>query len=81
MHEPELPPLKTYAPGQKLTINEKEELGKDLRAHYETGASLRGLARKTGRSVSSVRDLQIDSGAGLRGRGKHRNQDQDQDHT
>lgn len=41
----------------------------DLRAAYETGDSIRGLADKTGHSYSTTRRLLLEAGTTLRPRG------------
>jgi hypothetical protein len=51
---------------------QRERLMADLRARYESGASIRALARQTGRSYGFVHGLLQEAGVALRRRGAPR---------
>ena len=61
-----LPELKVYEPYRRLSRAEREQFGKDLRVHYENGASLRNLASRTGRGHATIRVLLQMSGTTMR---------------
>ncbi|MEV5887345.1 helix-turn-helix domain-containing protein [Streptomyces sp. NPDC052020] len=61
-------PRKT--PSRKLIPGpERDTVAAELKAKYETGASIRALAEETGRSYSSVHRLLADVGVTFRSRG------------
>lgn len=57
------------AKGARTTDAERIQLTDVLRRQYENGASLRELARQTGRSYGFVHSLLSNAGVTLRGRG------------
>ena len=59
----------TLKPGSRVTGDDRTRLAADLKAKYEAGASIRGLAEETGRSYGFVHRILTESGTALRGRG------------
>lgn len=55
--------------GIRITGDRRDRLAIDLRKKYEGGASIRTLAKSTGRSYGFVHRILGESGASLRGRG------------
>lgn len=55
--------------GARIVGRERDKLAGDLRKKYEGGASIRTLAKSTGRSYGFVHRVLSDSGVTLRGRG------------
>ncbi|MFC9618383.1 helix-turn-helix domain-containing protein [Streptomyces sp. NPDC056910] len=55
--------------GKRITGAERDELAAELRAAYEGGASIRGIAGSTGRSYGFVHRILTEAGVTLRGRG------------
>ena len=55
--------------GARLTGAQREELMAELKAEYEKGATIRGLAEQTGCSYGFMHKILTDSGVTLRGRG------------
>lgn len=53
----------------RVTGDARTTLGLDLRAKYESGASIRELAEASGKSYGFVHRLLGESGASMRGRG------------
>ncbi|MCV7433984.1 helix-turn-helix domain-containing protein [Mycolicibacterium bacteremicum] len=51
------------------TNKSREEILSDLRSDYESGASIRSLVAKTGRSYGSVHSMLLESGTRMRSRG------------
>lgn len=64
--ETRLPALRRYPPGFTRPRAARGRLARDLRAHYEAGATIRDLAEKTGRSPSSVHTYLRQSGTTMR---------------
>ena len=62
----DIPRLKSHA---RTTHEQAEVLGRELRARYEAGASIRTLKDETGYSIQRVRSLLLASGTALRSRG------------
>ncbi len=57
------------APGLHVSGRQRERLMTELKAKYESGSSVRALARETGRSYGFVHGLLQEGGAHLRSRG------------
>lgn len=57
------------AKGHRITGDDRERLGSQLRERYLAGASIRELAGETGRSYGFVHRMLVDSGVELRRRG------------
>lgn len=55
--------------GSRVTGAERDQLAADLRSKYDSGASIRDLAEKSGRSYGFVHRILSESGTALRGRG------------
>lgn len=49
--------------------NARDQLLRDLRSAYESGASIRTLVSSTGRSYGSIHSMLRESGATMRSRG------------
>lgn len=49
--------------------NSRDQLLRDLRSAYESGASIRTLVSSTGRSYGSIHSMLRESGATMRSRG------------
>ena len=49
--------------------NARDQLLRDLRSAYESGASIRTLVTSTGRSYGSIHSMLRESGATMRSRG------------
>lgn len=49
--------------------NSRDQLLRDLRSAYESGASIRTLVTSTGRSYGSIHSMLRESGATMRSRG------------
>ncbi|MEU5595699.1 helix-turn-helix domain-containing protein [Streptomyces sp. NPDC020298] len=52
-----------------LTGDDRKAYAEDLAELYHAGASIRGIAARTGRSYGNVRQLLLDAGVKLRARG------------
>jgi hypothetical protein len=61
-----LPELKWYTPYTRLRSDERDQFARDLRVHYDNGASLRELERKSGLSYQTVSRLLRSCGTVLR---------------
>jgi hypothetical protein len=57
-------------PHVRLPEQAAEQIGQQLRAHYDAGASIRDLADEAGYTIQRVRTLLTRAGAELRGRGR-----------
>ena len=57
------------AKGQRITGDDRAELGRRLRERYQAGASIRELAAETGRSYGFIHRILVDNGVQLRRRG------------
>ena len=55
--------------GVRVTGTSRDRLQSDLKKQYEAGASIRSLARDTGRSYGFVHNVLVESDVVLRGRG------------
>ncbi|MFF1594265.1 helix-turn-helix domain-containing protein [Streptomyces sp. NPDC058286] len=55
--------------GKRIAGAERVRLAAELKAAYEGGASIRGIAESTGRSYGFVHHILTEAGATLRGRG------------
>ncbi|TPW78535.1 DNA methyltransferase [Schumannella sp. 10F1B-5-1] len=62
-------PTPQLAPHQRLDAAAADELAKVVRSFYDTGQSIRDIARTTGYSIQRVRSLLQHAGADLRPRG------------
>ena len=51
------------------TSNARDQLVRELRQAYESGASIRSLVAATGRSYGAVHAMLRESGVSMRGRG------------
>ena len=51
------------------TSDARDQLGRELRQAYESGASIRSLVAATGRSYGAVHAMLRESGVSMRGRG------------
>lgn len=60
------------AKGKRITGETRQQLGAWLKRHYEKGASIRLLARATGRSYGFVHGMLLEAGVTLRARGAQR---------
>ncbi|MCP2257690.1 hypothetical protein LX15_001376 [Streptoalloteichus tenebrarius] len=56
-------------PAARITGRLRQQIAADLKKKYEKGASIRSLARSTGRSYGFVHRILIEAGVQLRGRG------------
>ncbi|MCP2257258.1 hypothetical protein LX15_000943 [Streptoalloteichus tenebrarius] len=56
-------------PAARITGRLRQQVAADLKKKYEKGASIRSLARATGRSYGFVHRILIEAGVQLRGRG------------
>ncbi|MCP2256605.1 hypothetical protein LX15_000288 [Streptoalloteichus tenebrarius] len=56
-------------PAARITGRLRQQVAADLKKKYEKGASIRSLARSTGRSYGFVHKVLIEAGVQLRGRG------------
>ncbi|MCP2259262.1 hypothetical protein LX15_002963 [Streptoalloteichus tenebrarius] len=56
-------------PAARITGRLRQQVAADLKKKYEKGASIRSLARSTGRSYGFVHRILIEAGVQLRGRG------------
>jgi predicted transcriptional regulator len=63
------PVAKSSVRGTRVTGADRDALTAQLRREYEGGASIRELARQTGRSYGFVHQLLGEAGVELRGRG------------
>ncbi|UYP20796.1 helix-turn-helix domain-containing protein [Rhodococcus sp. Z13] len=59
----------TYAKGARVTGESRDRLQEELKRRYEEGASIRTLAKETGRSYGFVHNVLVESRVQLRGRG------------
>jgi hypothetical protein len=66
------PPLSQMPRGSRVTGKSREDLGADLKARYEAGASIRDLMNVTGRSYGFVYRVLEESGVQFRSRGGRR---------
>ncbi len=55
--------------GARITGNDRSQLANELVSEYKSGASIRALAEKTGRSYGFIHRILTESGAQLRSRG------------
>ncbi|MCA1824504.1 MAG: helix-turn-helix domain-containing protein [Mycobacteriales bacterium] len=55
--------------GSRITGNERDKLGTELRRKYDAGQSIRLLAEQSGRSYGFVHRILSENGTPLRGRG------------
>lgn len=53
----------------RITGDKRKKLGASLKRKYQGGASIRSLAKQTGRSYGFVQKVLRESGASLRDRG------------
>lgn len=60
--------VRSVAPRQILRGTERIEIARELRAHYEDGATIQALAAQTGHSYSRTRDLLLAAGTTMRPR-------------
>jgi len=63
----DLPRLRPHA---RMSAEAQDVLGRELRARYEDGASIRQIATATGYSISRVRALLTSAGTAIRSRGR-----------
>ncbi|MCP2261535.1 hypothetical protein LX15_005261 [Streptoalloteichus tenebrarius] len=56
-------------PAARITGRLRQQIAADLKKKYEKGASIRSLARSTGRSYGFVHRILSEAGVQLRGRG------------
>lgn len=61
--------MTTATKGTRITGDARDKLARQLKAKYERGATIRGLAESIGRSYGFVRNVLEESGVTLRGRG------------
>jgi hypothetical protein len=59
----------TLGKGTRVTGKSRDRLQTQLKKQYEAGASIRSLARSTGRSYGFVHNVLVESHVQLRGRG------------
>ncbi|EHR48462.1 hypothetical protein SacmaDRAFT_0147 [Saccharomonospora marina XMU15] len=64
-----MPPVTKVEKGKRVTGSARTRMGADLKKKYEKGASIRTLARLTGRSYGLVHRILSESGVQLRARG------------
>lgn len=64
-------PRRKRRPFRRIVGEERERLGRRLRAAYEKGASINALATMTGRSYSATHRLLVKCGTQLRGRDRN----------
>lgn len=64
-----MPPVTRIEKGKRITGSARTRMGADLRKKYEKGASIRTLARLTGRSYGFIHRILSESGVQLRARG------------
>ncbi|WP_228001457.1 helix-turn-helix domain-containing protein [Nocardia australiensis] len=65
-------PTQVKAPlgkGTRVTGKSRDRLQSQLKKQYEAGASIRSLARSTGRSYGFIHNVLVESHVQLRGRG------------
>ncbi|MFF0544174.1 helix-turn-helix domain-containing protein [Nocardia thailandica] len=55
--------------GTRVTGKSRDRLQSQLKKQYEAGASIRSLARSTGRSYGFIHNVLVESHVQLRGRG------------
>ncbi|MFE4718769.1 helix-turn-helix domain-containing protein [Streptomyces sp. NPDC057889] len=55
--------------GKRITGAARDKLAAELKAAYESGASIRSIAESTGRSYGFVHRILTEAGVTLRGRG------------
>jgi predicted transcriptional regulator len=61
--------MEKIKPHVRIAGQDRKALGDALRRRYEDGASIRALAKETGRSYGFVHRMLSESGAVFRGRG------------
>ncbi|WP_229683693.1 helix-turn-helix domain-containing protein [Nocardia camponoti] len=59
----------TLGKGTRVTGKSRDRLQNQLKKQYEAGASIRSLARATGRSYGFIHNVLVESHVELRGRG------------
>lgn len=59
----------TLGKGTRVTGKSRDRLQSQLKKQYEAGASIRSLARSTGRSYGFIHNVLVESHVELRGRG------------
>lgn len=59
----------TLGKGTRVTGKPRDRLQSQLKKQYEAGASIRSLARSTGRSYGFIHNVLVESHVQLRGRG------------
>lgn len=59
----------TLSKGTRVTGKSRDRLQSQLKKQYEAGASIRSLARSTGRSYGFIHNVLVESHVQLRGRG------------
>ncbi|MFC6012336.1 helix-turn-helix domain-containing protein [Nocardia lasii] len=59
----------TLGKGTRVTGKSRDRLQTQLKKQYEAGASIRTLARSTGRSYGFIHNVLVESHVELRGRG------------
>ncbi|GAA5053370.1 helix-turn-helix domain-containing protein [Nocardia callitridis] len=59
----------TLGKGTRVTGKSRDRLQNQLKKQYEAGASIRSLARSTGRSYGFIHNVLVESSVQLRGRG------------
>lgn len=64
-----MPPVTKVEKGKRVTGSARTRMGAALKKKYEKGASIRTLARLTGRSYGFVHRILSESGVQLRARG------------
>lgn len=55
--------------GARVTGKTRDKLQSDLKKQYEAGASIRSLAKSTGRSYGFIHNVLVESKVALRSRG------------
>ncbi|CAM2768246.1 helix-turn-helix domain-containing protein [Skermania piniformis] len=55
--------------GVRVTGTTRDKLQSTLRSQYEAGASIRSLAKSTGRSYGFIHNVLVESDVQMRGRG------------
>ncbi|PKV81432.1 helix-turn-helix domain-containing protein [Nocardia fluminea] len=60
---------KALGKGTRVTGKSRDRLQSQLKKQYEAGASIRTLARSTGRSYGFIHNVLVESHVELRGRG------------
>jgi hypothetical protein len=59
----------TLRKGTRVTGEDRNRLGTDLKNRYDAGESIRSLATSTGRSYGFIHRILTETGVALRGRG------------